>query len=97
MKWKKGSLQVLIIYWKETDDYKKYKIIMIKPKQMSQDELLFDIIQYGDKKVIMVGDKYEEFEVADIASNSIILKNTRPIKIGTGEVSLMNGKIKISV
>jgi hypothetical protein len=86
-----------IVYWKEIDDYKKYKIIMINPKQMSKDELVFDIIQYGDKKVIMVGDKYEEFQVTDIANNSITLKNTRPIKIGTGEVSLMNGKIKISI
>jgi hypothetical protein len=87
----------LITYWKEIDDYKKYKIIMIKPKQMSQDELVFDIIQYGDKKVITVGDKYEEFKVTDIANNSITLKNTLPIKIGTGEVSLMDGKIKINV
>jgi hypothetical protein len=86
-----------IVYWKEIDDYKKSKIMMIKPKQMSHDELVFDIIQYGDKKVIVVGDKYEEFQVTDIANNSITLKNTRPIKIGTGEVSLMNGKIKISI
>ncbi|VVB87969.1 Uncharacterised protein [uncultured archaeon] len=86
-----------IVYWKEIDDYKKYKIIMINPKQMSQDELVFDIIQYGDKKVIMVGDKYEEFQVTDIANNSITLKNTLPIKIGTEEVSLMDGKIKISI
>jgi hypothetical protein len=86
-----------IVYWNETDDYKKYKIIIIKPKQMSQNELVFDIIQYGDKKVIMVGDKYEEFEVTDIADNSITLKNTLPIKIGAEEVSLMNGKIKINI
>ncbi len=45
--------------------------------------------------MVMVGDEYEEFQVTDIANNSITLKNTLPIKIGT-EVSLMNGKIKIS-
>ncbi len=86
-----------IIYWKEIDDYKKYKAIMINPKQVSQDELVFDVIQYGDKKTVMVGDKYGEFQVTDIANNSITLKNTLPIKIGTGEVSLMDGKIKIRV
>ncbi len=86
-----------IVFWKEIDDYKKSKVIMINPKQVSQDELVFDIIQYGDKKVVMVGEKYKEFQVTDIANNSITLKNTQPIKIETGDVSLMDGKIKIRV
>ncbi len=87
----------LIIYWNETDDYKKYKAILINPKQVSQDELVFDVIQYGDKKTVMIGDKYGEFKVTDVTNNSIIMKNILPIKMGTGEVSLMDGKIKIRV
>lgn len=86
-----------IEYWKEIDDYKKSKTIIIYPKQVNQDELVFDIIQYGDIKVVMVGDKYGEFQVTDIGNNSITLKNTQPIKIETGDVSLMDGKIKIRV
>lgn len=86
-----------IEYWKEIDDYKKSKTIIIYPKQVNQDELVFDIIQYGDIKVVMVGDRHGEFQVTDIGNNSITLKNTQPIKIETGDVSLMDGKIKIRV
>ena len=83
-------------YWKEIDDYKKSKVIMIKPKQVNQDELVFDIIQFGDQKVVMVGDKYGEFQVTDISNNSITLKNIQPIEIETEKVlTLMDGKIKI--
>ncbi|SNQ62600.1 DUF1616 domain-containing protein [Candidatus Methanoperedens nitratireducens] len=87
-----------IEYWKEIDDYKKYKTIIIYPKQVNQDELVFDIVQYRDQKVIIVGDKYGEFQVTDIGNNSITMKNIQPIKIETGEIiSLMDGKIKIRV
>ncbi len=85
-------------YWKEIDDFHKEKVIQITPKKISQNEIILDIIQYGDTKLIRVGDQYGEFQVSNITENSIIMKNTKNIKIETGnETSLMSGKIKIWV
>lgn len=85
-------------YWKEIDEYKKEKVIHITPKKISQDEIILDIIQYGDLKWIKVGDKYGEFQVTNITENSIIMKNNQPIKLEAGKtVFLMGGKIKIKI
>ncbi len=85
-------------YWKQIDDYKKQKMIRITPKLIGQDEILFDLIQYGGDNEVNVGNKYGEFQVTDITENAIILKNIQEIKIEPGkEISLIKGKIKIKV
>jgi hypothetical protein len=59
---------------------------------------MFDITQYGDKKRVLIGDNYEEFKIVNITQDSIIMKNTLPLSILTGnDLSLIKGKIKIKV
>jgi hypothetical protein len=85
-------------YWKEIDDYEKEKVIRITPKKISQGDIILDIVQYGDMKRIIVGDKYGEFLVTNITENSITLKNNQSIKFGAGNViSLMGGKMNIKI
>ncbi len=86
-------------YWQEIDDdYKKQKIISIIPKKIDQNGIVFDLIQFGGNKMVMVGNRYGEFQITNITEDSIILKNTQEIKIRKGqEISLINGKIKIKV
>ncbi len=85
-------------YWQDIDDNKKQKMIRIMPKKIYDGEIVFDLIQYGGNKVVLVGDKYGEFQVTNITEDSITMKNIQPIKIDAGqEISLINGKIKIKV
>jgi hypothetical protein len=92
------SVNSTVEYWKETDDGHKKKVIHITPKIISQDEIILDIVQYGDPIWIRVGDRYGEFQVSNITENYIIMKNTENIKIEAGEeTTLMSGKIKIWV
>lgn len=82
-----------IEYWKELDDDKKQKLIIIKPIKISDSEIISDIVQYGDKKAIILDSKFAEFRVTNITNNTIIMKNYQPIKLDNA--SIMNGKIKI--
>lgn len=87
-----------IQYWKMEDGYKTQKTIQIYPKNTSQDELVLDVKQYGGKKVILVGNKYGEFQVTNVTIDSITMKNIQPIEIEPEkEITLINGKIKIKV
>ena len=87
-----------IEYWKEINEYKKQKMIQIIPEEINQNEGIFYITQYGDQKAVLVGNKYGEFKVLDVSSESITLENIQPITIEAGkDISLMNGKIKIKV
>lgn len=92
-----------IEYWKyinefKKDDYKKQKVIKIIPGNITRSEVVLDIIQYGNKKIVSAGNKYGEFQVTGVTSDSIIMKNIQPLKIEAGkEISLMSGKIKIKV
>lgn len=85
-------------YWNEIDDYKKQKVIKITPREIYHDAILFDIIQYGDIRLVLVEHDYGEFQVTNMTNYSITLKNNQPIKLEAGKmVSLIGGKLKIKV
>ncbi len=87
-----------IEYWVDINEYKKQKVLQIIPETISKDNVVFDVNQYGIKRLIFVGNNYGEFTIANITEDSIILKNTQPLEIETGKVlKLMNGRIKIKV
>ncbi len=87
-----------IEYWDQIDDYKKDRIMRIVPTSISETAIIFDITQYGGKKRVLIGDNYEEFKIVNITQDSIIMKNTQPLSILTGnDLSLIKGKIKIKV
>jgi hypothetical protein len=87
-----------IEYWHQINDYKKERIIRIIPTSISSNEIMFDITQYGTKKQVLVGNKYEEFKIENITQDSIIMKNTQPLNLEAGKVlSLIKGKIQIKV
>ncbi len=92
-----------IEYWRyrnqsDVDDYKKYKVVQINPRKINQNEIIFDINQYGDPRVILFGSKYGDFQVTNITENTITLKNNKSLKLEAGKVlSLMGGRIKINV
>lgn len=87
-----------IEYWHKIDEYKKERIIRIIPTSISSNDIMFDITQYGSKKQLLIGDKYEEFKIEDITQDSVIMKNTRPLTLEAGKVlSLIKGKIQIKV
>ncbi len=87
-----------IEYWYQIDDYKKERILRIIPTSISPNNIMFDIIQYGSKKHILVGNIYGEFKIENITQDSIIMKNTQPFNLSTGnELLLINGKINIKV
>ena len=89
-----------IEYWEEEDinDYRKQKVIQINPRKINRSEVVFDIIQYGSKNILVPGNRYGEFQVTNITENSITMKNNQPIKLEAGKVvSLMGGKMKIKV
>lgn len=87
-----------IEYWHQIDDYKKERIIRIIPTLISSNDIIFDITQYGNKKQVLIGNRYEEFKIEDITQDSIIMKNTLPLNLEAGKVlSLIKGKIQIKV
>ncbi len=87
-----------IEYWHQIDDYKKERIFRIIPTSISSNEIIFDITQYGNKKQVLIGNKYGEFKIENITHDSIIMKNTQPLNLTTGKIlSLINGKIQIKV
>jgi hypothetical protein len=87
-----------IEYWYQIDDSKKDRILRVIPTSISETDIMFDITQYGDKKRVLIGDNYEEFKIVNITQDSIIMKNTQPLSILTGnDLSLIKGKIKIKV
>lgn len=87
-----------IEYWHQINDYKKERIIRIIPTSISSNDIMFDITQYGTKKQVFIGNRYEEFKIEDITQDSIIMKNTRPLNLEVGKVlSLIKGKIQIKV
>jgi len=83
-------------YWKEIGEYKKQKVLKIFAKNVYQDEIAMDIIQYGKNKMIVVGNQYGEFQVTNLNKDSIAMKNVQAIKINGEEISLMGGKIIIN-
>lgn len=87
-----------IEYWHQINEFKKERIIRIIPTLISSNNIMFDITQYGAKKQVFIGNKYEEFKIEDITQDSIIMKNTRPLNLEAGKVlSLIKGKIQINV
>ncbi len=87
-----------IEYWHLIDDYKKERTIRMIPTSISSNNIIFDITQYGSKKQVFIGNKYEEFKIENITQDSIIMKNTRPLNLEAGKVlSLIKGKIRIKV
>lgn len=87
-----------IEYWYQIDIFKKDRILRVIPISISETDIMFDITQYGDKKRILIGDDHEEFKIVNITQDSIIMKNTQPFSILTGnDLSLIKGKIKIKV
>ncbi len=85
-------------YWREIDDYKKQKVIQVTPVKIFQNSIVSDIIQYGDRKIMIVDSKYGEFNITSITDDSITMRNIQPIKVEDGkDISLMNGSIKIRV
>lgn len=85
-------------YWKKIDEYKKQKVLEIDPVKINKSEIVLNITQYGDRKMFNIGAAYNEFQISNISDNMIIMKNTQPIRIEAGkQVSLINGKIKITV
>ncbi len=87
-----------IEYWREIDDYRKLKVIQVTPVKISQNEIVSDMTQYGDQKIMTVGTKYGEFQITNVTDDSIYMENIQPIKIEADtELSLIDGSIKIWV
>ena len=87
-----------IEYWYQIDIFKKDRILRIIPTSISETDIMLDITQYGSKKRVLIGDDYEEFKIVNITQDSIIMQNTQPLSILTGnDLSLIKGKIKIKV
>ncbi|HEY9246412.1 MAG TPA: hypothetical protein VIO11_06155, partial [Candidatus Methanoperedens sp.] len=89
-----------IEYWKYVSDssYKKDKIIQLNPILINDTGVIFDIMQYGRKKIVDREDNYEELKIINITADSIIMNNSKPITIEPGKtLSLVKGKIKIKV
>lgn len=80
---------------------KKYKKIKIYTTFINQTDAIFNITQYGSKKIISPGDTYGEFQIVNITGDSIVMKNILPINLTNvtagKQLSLMKGKIKIKV
>ncbi|VVB87565.1 Uncharacterised protein [uncultured archaeon] len=83
-------------YWKETDGYKKEKVLKIFARSVYQDEIDIDIVQYGKQKMIKVGNQYGEFQVTNLKDDSIVMKNVQAIEMKDEDISLMGGKIIIN-
>lgn len=81
-----GGLQTEVI---------KFKVIGIFQEEMNVVQIK-DLIQYSDKPVIIKeGDRFGEFEVKQITSSQIVLKNIVPIQLPLDtETAILNGAIK---
>lgn len=87
-----------IEYWEDVDEFKRQKMIQIDILKINNKNITVNVTQYDENKIITLGDRYGEFQVTNITEDSIIMKNSIPIKIENRNVlSLMNSKMKIMV
>lgn len=85
-------------YFEYNKKYKKIKILTIL---INQSDAMFNITQYGSKKIISPGDTFGEFRIVNITQDSIVMKNILPLNLTNltagKQLSLMKGKIKVKV